>query len=937
MPCDLPAECWQGKSGKDSEGSRCGLRIFNARSELEGVMSLVDYRNAIVEHPRRLASETQGHNRIRAVRPRAIARFLAMRKFNPHLPERWAKQLFNRLFRAIAKRRRFLPSSLQLLASRFLALPETVYRVEILVSGRQQRTEHRSTRYASRPSSAIALLPEARRKCALSGHQLRVASQFLIVFAALLALGAASPLRAKPLFGSQRTLTVERIYSAPSLSGSLADDVEWEPNSRAVSYFDSDDYGDDLVTLDVKTGRRKILVSSRVLETAMPPLIPSAIQSTGLGRIEPPRYLWSPLGKALLLIGTDKLVLLNLDTMTPRTLVDTTTGASNSQSAGAADASPIGADPVGDPKFSPDGKWVSFVRGWNLWLANASTGDLRQLTTGGSEALRNGDLDWLYPEELDCTTAYWWSPDSSKIAYYEMDERPVERFPITDMSSAAGSVVYMRFPEAGTANPIVRVGVISVDGGTTQWMNTGKDTNVYLPRVVWLPDSRRVAVERLNRAQNRLDLLFCDAATGASQTALTETDPYWINIADDLYFFSGGKRFLWSSERTGYRHYYLYDISGKLLEQLTTGDWQISGNGGFGPGAASHPAVDETHGYIYFTSNKDNVLGNQLFRLSLADKSIIRITRDPGVHDPMIAPNDSAFVDTYSNAITPPRQDLYRIDGARAAVIDKDQVSDLGPYHLSPVEFLTVPANDGTKLDAELIRPRDFDANKKYPVLIDVYGGAQEQKVRNDWGYSQFLWDEMMTEKGYVVFSLDNRGSWGRGHLFEIPIYHHFGKVELEDQLAGVKYLKSLPWVDASRIGIWGWSYGGTMTLEALFNAPGVFKAGAAVAPVTDWRLYDTAYTERYMGLPQDNPTGYYQSSPINQAQNLQGKLFIAHGTGDDNVHFANTAELLNRFIAIGRYPDDLFIVPGRGHSMSDRAARIELFREMTRFFETNL
>ena len=749
----------------------------------------------------------------------------------------------------------------------------------------------------------------------------------LLLFA-LLFLAAPSPLSAKPLFGEVRYLSVERIYSAPSLSGYLTDGVEWEPDSQRISYFDSDDYGQDIATLDVQTGKNRVLIGARVLAAAMPPLLASAIQPTGLGRVQAARYLWSPLGNALLLIGTDKLALLDLDTMTPRTLVDSS------------DSSDRASAQIDDPKFSPDGQWVSFVRGWNLWIANVDTGQLRQLTTAGSEALRNGDLDWLYPEELDCSTAYWWSPDSSKIAYYQMDERPVERYPIMDMISPVGAIFYTRFPEAGTANPIVKVGVVAISGGathTTQWMDTGADTNVYLPRVVWLRDSRRVAVERLNRAQNRLDLLFCDAATGASQDVLTETDPYWINIADDLYFFSGGKRFLWSSERTGYRHYYLYDLSGKLIEQLTSGNWQISGNGGFGPGAASHPIVDEAHGYIYFMSNKDNVLGNQLFRLSLADKSIVRITKAPGVHDVIVSPDDSAFVDTYSNAMTPPRQDLYRMDGTRAAALNSNKVADLAAYHLSPVQFLTVAASDGTKLEAELIRPRDFKEKKKYPVLIDVYGGPQDQHVQNAWGYSDFLWDEMMAEKGYVIFALDNRGSWGRGHAFETPIFHHLGKIELEDQLAGVKYLKSLPWVDGSRIGIWGWSYGGTMTLEALFNAPNVFKAGAAVSPVTDWRLYDTAYTERYMGTPQENPSGYYESSPINQAQNLKGNLLIAHGTGDDNVHFANTTELLNRFISLGSYPTDLVILPGRGHSMSDRDSRIELFREMTKFFRSNL
>ncbi len=811
------------------------------------------------------------------------------------------------------------PLCLLLPASGIQNLPGTVNRVKSLVSHRKQTIARTLTRNVPAHHH-----PRLRQTNSSLGGGL-LFSALAVLFSVLL-LASAPSLPAKPLFGGARNLTVERIYSAPSLNGYLTDGVEWEPDSRRISYFDSDGSGQDIATIDVQNGHRRVLVHSQVLAAAMPPLLPSVIQSTGLGRIEAPRYLWSPLGNALLLIGTDKLVLLDLDTMTPKTLVGGNDPTSNQRSA-----------KIDDPKFSPDGKWVSFVRDWNLWIANVATGQLRQITTGGSEALRMGDLDWLYPEELDCTTAYWWSPDSSKIAYYEMDERPVERYPIVDMSSAAGSIFYTRFPQAGTANPIVRVGVVSTDGGPTKWMDTGADTNVYLPRVVWLRDSRRVAIERLNRAQNRLELLFSDAATGASQTILTETDPYWINIADDLYFFSDGRRFLWSSERTGYRHYYLYDLSGKLIEQLTSGDWQISGNGGFGPGSASHPAVDEAHGYIYFLSNKDNVLGNQLFRLSLADKSITRITKVPGVHDVLISPDDSAFVDTYSNVMTPPRQDLYRIDGSRAAVINADKVSDLGAYHLSPVQFLTVPADDGTMLEAELIRPRDFKAKKKYPVLIDVYGGPQDQHVRNNWGYSDFLWDEMMAEKGYVIFSLDNRGSWGRGHAFETPIYHQFGKIELEDQLAGVKYLKSLPWVDSSRIGIWGWSYGGTMTLEALFNAPDVFKAGAAIAPVTDWRLYDTAYTERYMGLPQDNPSGYYESSPINQAQNLKGKLLIAHGTGDDNVHFANTTELLNRFITLGRYPTDLVILPGRGHSMTDRDSRIELFRELTKFFEDNL
>jgi dipeptidyl-peptidase-4 len=468
-------------------------------------------------------------------------------------------------------------------------------------------------------------------------------------------------------------------------------------------------------------------------------------------------------------------------------------------------------------------------------------------------------------------------------------------------------------------------------------MDTGADTDVYLARVDWLRDSRHLAIQRLNREQKRLDLLFFDISSAASRTILAESDQYWVNISDDLYFFSDGKRFLWSSERTGLRHYYLYDLAGKELGQLTRGDWGITGTSGFGPGAASHPAVDEAHGYVYFLSNKDDVRDTQLYRVSLADKSIARITPEPGTHDVILAPNDSGFIDKYSNAMTPPRQQLHRADGSRVAVINENKVAELSTYELSPVEFVNVAADDGTKLYAMTIKPPNFDASRKYPVLVDVYGGPQVQYVKNEWGGSNFLWLETMAQKGFLIFALDNRGSYNRGHAFETPIYHQFGKVELEDQLAGVKYLESLPYVDGTRIGIWGWSYGGYMTLEAMFKAPDVFKAGVSVAPVSDWRLYDTIYTERYMGRPQEDSAGYQESSPVNQAAGLKGKLMLAHGTGDDNVHFANTSEVINELIENGKYPADLAIFPGRGHPIADRPARIQLFEQITQFFMNNL
>ena len=596
----------------------------------------------------------------------------------------------------------------------------------------------------------------------------------------------------------RKDLTLQRLFSPPFLFGRQTQGIEWAPDGKEFSYLDRQGAGRDaateLWTMNASTGERKVLVNAATLKEVMQPEKAKTTQATGLGRVQADNYLWAPDGKSLLFIGSNSLVLLDLHSMTSKPII-----ASSEQE-------------IEDPKFSPDSKWISFSRSANLFAVNIASGETTTLTSGGSEEVLKGKLDWVYPEELDARTAYWWSPDSKKIAYYEMDERPVTRYPIMDMSSPTGATEYTRYPQAGEANPVVRVGVVDVTGGgaaagaapETRWMETGANTDVYLARVSWLPDSRNVAIQRLNRAQNQLDLLFCDEKSGAAKTVLTETDKYWINVSDDLYFFSDNKRFLWSSERTGYRHFYLYENSGKEIAQLTSGDWAISDLGGFGPGSANHPAVDEARGYIYFLSNKDDVRETQLYRVALADKSITRIRKDSGSHSVKIAPDNMTFIDSYSNVTTPTRQDLERMDGTRVAVINEDKIPELAEYRLSPVEFVEVSADDGTQLNASIIKPPDFDPTKKYPVLIYVYGGPHVQLVRNVWGGPGYLWHEILAEKGYIIFSLDNRGSWGRGHAFETPIYHHMGKIELQDQLAGVKYLKSLGYVDPARIGITG-------------------------------------------------------------------------------------------------------------------------------------
>ena len=711
--------------------------------------------------------------------------------------------------------------------------------------------------------------------------------------------------------GAGKALTVERIYSQPSLSGRLTRGLAWTPDGKGLSYFETKGSGKvaktELWMMDAASGERRLLVTADKLETILPADTSRPTQATGLGRRAPSQYQWAPDGAGILFEGPTALAWLDAKSQAGRTLVS-------------------GKAALTDPKVSPNGRYVSFVRNHNLWLVSVADGKERAVTQGGTEEIRSGELDWVYPEELDIKTAYWWAPDSSAIAYLEMDERKVSQYPLVDFSSPAGEAEMERYPVAGGANPIVRVFVVSLSGGEPRAMDTGAETDVYIPRVNWLTDSKQLAIQRLNRAQTRLDLLIADTATGKTHTVLTENDSNWINVSDDLYFLRDGKRFLWSSERSGYRHLYLFDLERKQLAQLTKGDWEIS----------AVDAVDETKGFVYFTATEKSPVERQLYRVALDGTGFTRLTKDAGTHAAIFAPNVTAFYDTYSNTATPQRQDLRRSDGSRIAAINENKVAELAGYHLSPMEFLTVKSRDGASLNASIIKPPDFNPQKKYPVLVHTYGGPHAQVVRNAWGGGNFLWHQLMAQKGYIIFSLDNRGSAGRGHAFETPLHFRMGAQELSDQRDGVQYLKSLPYVDPNRIGIWGWSYGGHMTLHAMFEAGDDFKAGFAGGPVTDWHYYDTIYTERYLGLPEKNEKGYQDSSPVKYAAQLKGKLLIVHGTGDDNVHYANTLSVINDLIEAGKYVEVLAF-PGRGHGVSDQPARRVLMTRVTQFFLDNL
>jgi dipeptidyl-peptidase-4 len=707
------------------------------------------------------------------------------------------------------------------------------------------------------------------------------------------------------------TLTVKRIYSQPSLSGKLNRGVEWSPKGKLVSFFETNGVGkaakSELWGIDASTGERKLLVAAEKLESVLPADKSQPTQATGLGRRAASQYAWAPSGEAILFVGARALAWLDFKKQESRTLLS-------------------GKESIADVKISPDGRYVSFVRAHNLFLVGVADAKERAVTTGGTEEVRKGELDWVYPEELDNKTAYWWSPDSSKIAYLEMDERQVSKYPLVDFASFDGDAQEQRYPVAGGTNPVVHVYSVDVNSGAAKLMDTGAEVNQYIPRVDWLRDSKRLAIQRLNRPQTQLELLVADASTGKSGIVLTEKDGYWINIADDLYFLKDGKRFLWSSERSGYRHLYLYGLDGREQAQLTKGDWEVS----------ALEAVDDAKGMVYFNATEKTPLERHLYRVGLDGSGFARITKQDGVHTIQFSPDAGYFADQYSSAMTPPQQWLSKADGSATVMLNENKVAELAGYHLSPMEFLKIKSHDGMELNAWLIKPANFDPARKYPALVYTYGGPHAQVVMNQWGGPTFLWHQMMAQKGFVIFALDNRGSAGRGHLFEEPIHLRFGAQEMSDQRDGAAWLKGQPWVDGSRIGIWGWSYGGHMTLHAMFEDPEDFKAGFAGGPVTDWRYYDTIYTERYIGLLPENEENYQESSPIQKAEQLKGKLLIAHGTGDDNVHFANTLSLVDKLIELGKSAEVLPF-PGRGHGVSDPPARIFLMNRVTEFFVENL
>lgn len=673
----------------------------------------------------------------------------------------------------------------------------------------------------------------------------------------------------------------------------------WAPDGKRFAYLEER----KIWIYDVPSGKKKELASLTGIEAKAVHTDPPEVFDWQNRRVAEQSFAWSSSGKQMLVSAGGDLFLMHVDS-------------------GKFDQLTTTREVEHDPKLSPDERHVSFRRDHDLYCLEIATRNVTRLTHDGSATLWNGELDWVYPEELDLGTAHWWSPDSKHIAYLQFDVSREPVFPQVDLTKPRARFEPERFPQPGDPNADVRVGVVSPQGGPTLWMDLGETRDRLTGRVQWTPDSGSVAVERLNRIQNRLDVMLADPFTGSTRLLLHEEDPYWLNLGD-LRFLKDARRFLWSSERDGFRHIYLYSIEGRQLAQLTRGEWEVSDISG----------VDESGGQVYFTGTGESPLERHLYSVQFDGEQQRRLTSTSGTHSISMGPTCAYYMDTFSSLTSPPQKTLHRADSQQVAVFREADRSTLEKFEILPTQIVRVKAADGALLYARLIKPAGFVASKKYPVIVMIYGGPHSQTVRNAWAGANL--DQALAHRGFAIWQLDNRGSSGRGHKWESAVYHNLGARELEDQKEGIRHLASLGFADTKRIGIHGWSYGGYMTLYALCNAPDLFRAGIAGAPVTDWRNYDTIYTERYMGLPRENEEGYRRSSPIPKAGGLSSRLLIIHNIEDDNVHFQNTVQMADALERAGKH-FELFLYPQKSHAVTG-PARKHLYETMLQFFEKNL
>jgi dipeptidyl-peptidase-4 len=703
-------------------------------------------------------------------------------------------------------------------------------------------------------------------------------------------------------------LPVDRLTEDPALSGPAAKGVQVSPDGQRVGFLRArpDNQNQlDLWVFERASGQSRRLIDSASLGPATPL---SAVEQDRRERERTAQlsgivnWQWSPDGQQLLFAVGDKLHLARIDADgVAKTRVIAT-----------------GSDLI-DPRLSPKGHYVSFVRGQNLQVLDLRNGRTRALTRDGGGTVHNAESEFVAQEEMDQPRGYWWAPDESAIAFTRFDESPVPAQRRFEIQAQRTDVVEQRYPITGGPNVSLKLGLVSLGDSRVRWIDLGPERDIYLPRVDWLPDSRSLSFQRQSRDQKSLELLRTDTRSLKTTLILREQADTWVELHQDLRFLKQQPAFIWAGDRNGRKHLELVSLDGRQRRALTRGDWQVD----------ELLAVDETAGLVYLAGDTGTSLERHVFAVKLdgsnADKPQ-RISRSPGWHQAAFAEDASRvelFVDTFSDPSTPPQTRILAADGSPLAWIEENRLDAGHPYapyldhHVTP-EFGLLNADDGQRLNYSVLKPPGFDPAKRYPVLLSVYGGPQVQEVQRQWGD---LFEQAMAQSGIVVFKLDNRGSARRGRAFSDPIHGRLGDVEVRDQLRGVAWLKGQPWVDTEHIGVFGWSYGGYMSLMLLATSPDkTFAAGISGAPVTRFELYDTHYTERYLGTPQANPKGYQQTSVFSHLDGLRrAPLLLIHGMADDNVLFTNSTELMAAMQTQG-IAFRMMTYPGGKHGLSTPA-----------------
>jgi dipeptidyl-peptidase-4 len=712
-----------------------------------------------------------------------------------------------------------------------------------------------------------------------------------------------------------KPLTVETLYQPGGLSGRGPETTEWSPDGSKLSFVQRDEKGEkgELWYVDSATGEKKVLVSAEKLASLDPDVnkVKNEREKERLTRYHVAAYLWTPDSKHLIFDSQGQLWLYDLGT---QTAVQFTSAP----------------DPSGDPKFSPDGGHLAYVRKHNLYVRPVNGKEEKALTKDTGENLFNGDIDWVYAEELGVRSNYFWSPDSKGIVFLHMDETKVPTYPITDWMPIHPGVENEKYPKVGDPNPVVKLGVVDADKGRVRWISLTSDEEAYIPRFGWVRDGV-IWAEVLNRTEDKMDLYFVDAKSGKSRIVLTETAPgAWIDFEHgEVKFLKSSGQFLWPSWRDGNMHLYLYSFDkhnpmgaeAKLDRQLTKGDFEVLGIEG----------VDEAAGTVFFSANKDDPRQTNLFSVQLDGSGFKALTTEEGQHFGNFSDDGKHYTHMFFGPQNSPSITLCAVGGACNPVWQaRNAIAD---YGLRAPKYLEFKADDGTVLYGRLLLPPETPAGGKIPLIINIYGGPAAQMVRKS---TPDPFDEILARKGFAVFAVDNRGTPGRDRKFQTAIRPEFGAVELQDQLTALdQLLAQYPQLDKDRIAIWGWSNGGSMTLYAMTHSDR-FRAGVAVAPVTDQLNYDSIYTERYMGLLKDDKAGYEQSDVTKNADKLHGALLLVHGTSDDNVHFQNSIQMIDALIKTGQQ-FRLMIYPNKTHSIAGKDARIHLFTMIEDHFEREL